>query len=82
MCKVLDHPDEQLLKNSSSELFLTACREKLRDENRRLVVLTNFARGWFGPPITQLLTEDEVRHIPVSLFGTNCRIMEQLISGP
>ena len=71
---------ELLVKQEQeSEKLLSSCKNWLGSLDRRLVVLTNAAKKKFNPPITQLLSDKGVLHIPTKLFGPNRTIMDKII---
>ena len=63
-----------------SERFVMACKDWLRAQGRQLAVLTNAQKSRFDPPISQLIRDDAVRHMPTKLFGPNRTIMKRLVS--
>ena len=73
------HLKELLVEQErKSEKLLSSCKNWLGSRDRRLVVLTNAAKKKFGPPITQLLSDEVVLHIPTKLFGRNRTIMDKI----
>ena len=62
----------------ASERFVTACRDWLGTQGRRLAVLVNARRHDFPPYIDRLLMDNSVVLIRTNLTGVNRRIMERL----
>ena len=61
------------------ERLLTVCKERLSDQGRKLVILTNEERHCVSGPIRRLKEDAAVEHIPVpDLFGRNRNIMNAL----
>ena len=63
-----------------SEELLWSCMDWLESLERKLIVLTSCKRKVLKPPITQLVKEITVLHIPTELFGwRECTIMDEII---
>ena len=62
-------------ERQASDRFILQYVDWLTSQGKQVVVLTNFAKRKFNPPIPQLLTSPQVVHIPTKLFGPNRKIM-------
>ena len=66
-------------QEQKSEKLLSSCNDWFGSPGRTFVLLTNAPKKNSNPPISQLLCDDTVLHIPTKLFGANRTIMDKII---